>query len=512
MSFPVNYLQPSPSASSNARTLRLVTRISVAAIFAPAAAFLLAYVWIAASRLFYPFELEWIEGGSVVHVQRVLEHQPLYVRPSLEFTPFIYSPLYYYVSAAPALVLGNGFAALRLVSFVSSLGSFLLIFLIVRRRTGSVPASFVAACLFAATFRMTGGWFDIARVDSMALVLLLAAVYTFDSRRVLVRAILAPVLLFLAFFTKQSALVAGVGLAAATVIAARGWERLAFATVLGMLVAGSGWVMNALSDGWYQYYVFDVPSRHSLEPNMLVDFWTKDIGAHLPIASIVALGALAVSRPIRERLPEVVRDVSIFGGLVASAYISRIHTGGYDNVLMPAAAAIAIFFGFGFAAALERSEDKPAIALIVTLAAAVQFVMLTYSPAQEIPSAAARIEGQRLLQRASAVAGELYWADHPWYAVVAGKRPQAHALALEAVIQARGSSAVRESLDDEMRIAVDEERYAAFIVDYEQFVLRPPNFDRHYRAVDTHLSGEPLRPVTGMRRAPTMLFVRRSRS
>ena len=59
----------------------------------------LAYLVIALTRLSYPFELEWMEGGSVVHVQRILDGQALYVTPSLTFVPFIYSPFYFYVSS-----------------------------------------------------------------------------------------------------------------------------------------------------------------------------------------------------------------------------------------------------------------------------------------------------------------------------------------------------------------------------------------------------------------------------
>ena len=60
-------------------------------------------------RARYPFELEWMEGGVLDHVRVVLSGQPLYRAPSVEFTPFIYTPFYYAVCAALARVFGVGF-------------------------------------------------------------------------------------------------------------------------------------------------------------------------------------------------------------------------------------------------------------------------------------------------------------------------------------------------------------------------------------------------------------------
>ncbi len=41
-----------------------------------------AYLYIALSRLTYPFALEWLEGNSLVEVHRILTGQPLYPAPA----------------------------------------------------------------------------------------------------------------------------------------------------------------------------------------------------------------------------------------------------------------------------------------------------------------------------------------------------------------------------------------------------------------------------------------------
>jgi hypothetical protein len=144
---------------------------------AAAVLYMLVYVVVACARLSYPFELEWLEGGSLQQVDRILSGRPIYARPDLSFVAFFYTPAYYYVAAAAATLIGPGFLPLRLVSLLASLGSLAVIFSFVRRDTGRVPPALMAAGLFAATFAASGGWFDLARVDSLYVCLLLLAAY-----------------------------------------------------------------------------------------------------------------------------------------------------------------------------------------------------------------------------------------------------------------------------------------------------------------------------------------------
>ncbi len=194
-----------------------------------AVAYIAAYLFVALSRIGYPFDLEWMEGGSVDHVRRILAGQPLYVAPSLSFIPFIYPPFYYLLSAAVAKIIGIGFLPLRLISFTSSIGCFWLILRIVRRETGAWRPALLAAGIFAATFRHSGAWFDLARVDSLFLFLLLAGVYGIRSRPTAATFALSGVLFALSFLTKQAALPV---IAAMTVYAFRAGRQLSAYYVL----------------------------------------------------------------------------------------------------------------------------------------------------------------------------------------------------------------------------------------------------------------------------------------
>ena len=135
------------------------------------------YVGTALQRIAYPYELQFFEGSTVEVSARVAEGLPLYGPPTTDFTPWPYPPLYFWVTGELARWTGIDLTTLRAVSFVASLVSIVLVVLIVRRVTGSIIAGLVAAGLFAGTYRVSGAWFDAARVDSLLVLLLLAAIY-----------------------------------------------------------------------------------------------------------------------------------------------------------------------------------------------------------------------------------------------------------------------------------------------------------------------------------------------
>ena len=112
-------------------------------------AYVALFTWTAWNRLFYPFELEWMEGAMVDQVRRILDGLPLYVEPSIEYTPFIYAPLYFYLSAALSALMGIGLEPLRVVSISATFGCFILLALIVRRESQSWLFACVAAGLYA---------------------------------------------------------------------------------------------------------------------------------------------------------------------------------------------------------------------------------------------------------------------------------------------------------------------------------------------------------------------------
>jgi hypothetical protein len=71
--------------------------------------YLLVYLYIVTTRIDYPFELAWIEAVALKHVRCILADKSICMVAGLEFAPFIYTPIYFYLLAGLAALVGEGF-------------------------------------------------------------------------------------------------------------------------------------------------------------------------------------------------------------------------------------------------------------------------------------------------------------------------------------------------------------------------------------------------------------------
>jgi 4-amino-4-deoxy-L-arabinose transferase-like glycosyltransferase len=108
-----------------------------------ALAYILSFIFVSFSRLGYPYELEWIEGANVDQMSQIRGGNGLYVEPSISFIPSAYTPLYFYLSAAVMSLTGDGFVAGRLISIFASIGTFALIYVLIRKKTQSKFSAFL---------------------------------------------------------------------------------------------------------------------------------------------------------------------------------------------------------------------------------------------------------------------------------------------------------------------------------------------------------------------------------
>jgi hypothetical protein len=437
------------------------------------------YIVLACLRIGYPYELEWIEGGMVDQVRWILSGRGLYVPPSLEFVPNYYTPLYLYLTAGLCKVMGVGFLPLRLISFVSSLGCFWMIGSMVRRETGSWTWAIASTGLFAASYRATGAWMDIARIDSLFLLLALAAAYLVRVRRDTPGLIAAGLLMGLSFLTKQSALIIAGPLMLFTLLANKGWSRLAFAATFVGLVVGTTVLFDAFTDGWYSRYVFGLPNQHPYVEAVWASFWLRDIGDNLVVAATMSFFAVILGPRVHRG-----RDGHFYGmllaGMMGAAWLSRLHLGGYDNVLMPAAAVLAIGFGLGaerLLSALQgtsiadavRGGDRPGfhgVLLGTTYLAGIwQFALLAYSPGQQVPSQADRRSGDAMITALAKLDGDVLMPEHGFLHTLAGRNTyHAQSGALAAVLQGTDRR-MTDDLLDAFRRAIRARRYDVLVLD-----------------------------------------------
>jgi hypothetical protein len=492
---------------------RVVETVLASVVAIAALWFVLAFLTIAAARISYPLPLEWMEGGLVLETRRVLAGQPLYVEPSPDFAPFIYPPLYFYVTAAVASITGLGYLPLRLVAIVSTLGCFAVIALLVRRETGTLLPALAAVGLFAALYPAAGAWFDLARVDMLYLFVACVVVFLVRFGRGASMGLAAGVCFALAFLTKQSALLA----LSPLVLYALYYKRrfgLAFAASAAGLVGASVLLLQAVSDGWFVYYVFELPTMHPTRGRRLLTFWTRDLLRPLALAAAVAFGYVA-SAVGGGRTETGVFYGLLLCGFVGGSWQARFHSAGWVNTLIPAYAAIAIGFGLGLAAAFRAATEyggrppdlSPAIGRsVVLLAVLLQFTALLYVPAGHIPPPAANERAEASIDAVASMRGPVFSPVYPYMAVQAGHEPTAHKMALVDVLRAEAHPEGRALRARLSRALSDDPRYRTLLTHGGVYAFgrmaKAYRYDRPFPR-----GARPPRPSTGARPHPRNVLV-----
>ena len=497
------------TASTNRWPGRALQALRVSA-FVLVLAHIITVAAVIASRIGYLYELEWMEGGMLDHVGRLLEGKALYVAPSLDFVPFLYPPLYYGLSALVAKLIGLSFLPLRLVSLASSIFCGWLIYRFASSEEGR-EAGWLAAGLFAATFLIGGAWFDLARVDMLFLALLLAAFSTVKDRPTAGRYALAGLLLGLAFLTKQTALVA-----AAPFVGYALWRdklKALSMPVVGIAIAGGVlFMLHQASSGWSSFYIFELPRGHGWLFSNLVSFWTADLLGVLGIAVIVAVAGILGMPPGKRTW-----WLFVVAGVGGAAFLSRLHDGGYVNVLIPLYAVGAVFFGIGAVRLrvwVESLRPHATIAASALLYGAIcaQLASLAFNPAAQVPSRAHAEAGERVEAFIRDQSGPLYAPAHGYLAARSGHGFGAHAVAVWDVL--RTDLEERALLIDDFADALTEQRFERIMFPEPFDIglgLDDPHAESLYVRIDS-LGGavlrgaEAFRPVTGYPERPGAVY------
>jgi hypothetical protein len=459
------------------------------------------YLFVALSRIGYPFAINPLEGNSLVEVHRILAGQPLYPAPTSGYVPDGYTPLYFYVAAAVARVLGVSYLPLRLVSLLSSLVCFALLGRLVQRETGSIAAGTGAAGLFAATFFVTGTWFDVGRVDSLFLALSIGGLYAARRMTSTRGAILAGVVLAAAALTKQTGLAEGVAVVAVLLTGPR--ARLGrVAALTEFAVFGiSTLVLRLTSGGWYTYYVFKQMSEHSLTTSNFGWFCSALLTA-MGLAGFAAV--IAARRVPRELLAGC-------AALAVEGLAALVHSGGTLNDVLPAYLAVALLAGLALGRNSARSGPfarlGPVVPGVLVIAQLV-ILLASFHPSQAIPTSAARAAGERLVAGMRAFGGDVADSADPSLTLMAGMAPAAHPGAVYDVLRATDRGAIvsfRRSAEE----AVTARQFSAFIGNSPgEPLYGPSNISQDYQecvqSVPTLLI-----PAPGGHAVPAILWIPR---
>jgi 4-amino-4-deoxy-L-arabinose transferase-like glycosyltransferase len=481
-------------------------------VLAASVAAMVIYAVVALLRMNFPFELEWIEGGSLTMARRALEGQPLYQAPSLAYIPFNYPPLYYWLGGALMGLMGEGFGPLRLLSFLSSIAAAALLFALVRDMTRERTAAWVAVGVFFATYRLSGAWLDIARTDSLHLAIVLGAMAALFGIRAPARSGAAAGALFvLAFLAKQAALVVALPVAAYLLLADRRRGLWFAGTLLAGMFATVG-LLDRATTGWFRYYIFELAGHYSFDPALAGRFWLEDFLKPLSVCVLAGLWVLLFPPAVQARRGLA---MACIGGLVLASWSVRSYPATYENVLMPACVAAAWMLGLGWDAVSERAAAAGGtrgtrLAWLASAAVLIQFSLLLYDPLRQLPPESDYAAGRTLLENIERVDGPVLMPCHNYLTERAGKGEHFHEMSYMAVVKS-GNDTTATRLRGQLQAALAEQRWGWVILDTRDWLYEAVALTYEVR-FDPFRSESDFWPVTGMRRRPEAVFVPRADS
>ncbi len=465
--------------------------------------FIIAFVFAGWSRLYYPYDLEWMEGGQVEHTARILEGKQIYIQPSIEFIPYIYTPLYPYITALTAKITGMGYFPLRLISYASTQLTFLLIWLLVKKETQSKFAAFSAVGLYAATYQISGFWFDLARVDSLFLLFYVASIYFLRKEQNLGNILISCLLMFLSYFTKQTALLFFIPVAVYLFITKSRFKWL-YPAVYLVLIISSTLIFNVLTNGWYYFWNFGLPSSHHWNMKYLISFWSGDLIKPLGIALLFSFFIYFL---IEKK--EKYFILMFFIGSFLVSWLTRLHYGGFLNSLMPAYLFIAVGFGL-FISKIEKQDflSLPNNQLLRTffyMLILFQFINLSYNPLKALPQKQDKIYGDKLISKVRTFGGDVWIPCHSYISRYAGKESFCHAMVLYDLMISK--SEIKNPVKSEIVNQLKNHRFSAIILNSDWQKEHIPGLAEYYYMSETVYTDETgFFTVTGHTR-PNLIFL-----
>lgn len=456
-----------PTASTWNRWRKRLEIVAALIAILPIALFLAASV----ERLRYPFPLEQLEGPMLLAAERVAHGLPIYLRPNFTFIPYMYAPAYYYLSGWAVRWLGPSFTPLRLVSLLSTCASFVVIYIFVLLDTPGARsrrhlAAIAGAGLYAAAYPWTRNWFDLGRVDSLYVFLLLLAL--FCTRKL--HPVVAAVAWTLAFLAKQTIF------PVALIMLCYDWKRprrvLTGLGIFLLLSAISIRLLDHATSGWFWFYVFTVPHANAdliLRP--AVFFIPSQLIAPFGVALLIVAAAWAWTR--NRTVDSVAGNstvrfyflatISIFG----LCWFLQAHAGATRNTPMPAYALLGVLFGISFGrldAKFGATPNREPARIFLLALVCIPLVSWVFSPHDTRPQAAQLSSQKQLVAWLQQFPGDVFLPSNPLEAVRAGKPWHPDIASIHDSLRPDDPE-IRQPLLAQIRGAIDGEKFDAIVFD-----------------------------------------------
>jgi hypothetical protein len=165
-------------------------------------------------------------------------------------------------------------------------------------------------------------------------------------------------------------------------------------------------------------------------------------------------------------------------------------------VLLPAYAGVAVLAGVALGRAERSSSARASAALALVV---LQFALLQYDPARQVPDAGAVASGDAVVEELRSLPGPVLLTGQPWLLRLAGRAEDmsAHASALQDVLRANAGQPAAQ-LENELETDLRRHRYCTVVVDSPAvFSALPTDFGRYYRRTGELSGARSFPPVTG---------------
>jgi hypothetical protein len=308
--------------------------------------------------------------GCVLAMAQLLSERGTYF-PTLRGYPLLvanYPPVFIGLTATLQLAFGPSLLGPRLLSFLSTLGVLAVLYPLLRRLAGARWIGAALTVLFVLPWFVTS-WAALARVDMLALLLSLGGLAVVERHGASARAWPALPLFWLAFFTKQTALVAPVAVLVDLLVARDrrvvralvAWG-VPFALLFAALVLGTG------GEAWRHLVPYTAAARYE---------WGRMAASYVQLAVIMGpllvlvAGTLALAP--RAFLAAPARVFSIYFLMKLATFATIAKEGAAQNYFiepwlaaLPVAAVAMKVLGERFSG---RPVLRPAALLLVALTA-----------------------------------------------------------------------------------------------------------------------------------------------
>ncbi|HTP01878.1 MAG TPA: glycosyltransferase family 39 protein [Anaerolineales bacterium] len=468
--------------------------------------FVAAFLYVSISRMGYIFTLEWLEGASLIQIQRLLSGLPLYVRPTFDYVPLIYSPLYFYVAALFARIIGFGFLPLRLVSFLATLGCVGMIYLIVRKYTQDGLVSLLAAGSFLALYKVSDSWFDLARVDMLAMFLTLLAVYLAQGRAAW-RLVLAGVALALAPLAKQTYWILFVPVLVYAAFLQK--RRVLYMLLTALLVSlAAHLLLNQLSGGWYSFFVYSAGFGQGSSVfagglrHFFTAYWIDSVLKVVPVLFVLFVAYFIVK--IRS-IWSMLGLLSLAAGAIVLSWAGILNKGGYNNVLIPSYVVFLICAWLLIADVMKDAASSDLVRTGLLLLFSVQMALLLYPIAAQIPTQDDYRAGQVILQDIRSQPGDVYIPFDNYLTLYAGKQPFAGFGSLGDLNQLPGGIAKAEwnRINSQLREMIKTKQFSLIILDENaDWGSAERYYQSYYEPAPIKYRGDTFFPVAGWQIRP----------